>query len=104
MSRLNKISLSLLALLATGLPAFAAEAAHEAVSAKALPLFQVGPLTVTNSMATSWVMGLLLLLVVKIAVKKPQLVPSRGQAVIESMVEILRDLLEPIIGKKAMPA
>ena len=104
MSRLAKFSFCLLSLFASGLPASAAEAAHEAVSAKALPLFHLGPLTITNSMATSWIVGLLLLLAIKITVKKPQLVPSRGQAVIENMVDGLRELLEPIIGKKAMPA
>jgi len=104
MSRATTFSLRILSLLATGLPALAAEAAPEGVAAKALPLFHLGPLTITNSMATSWAIGLLLLLVVKLAVKKPKLVPSRGQAVIENLVEILRDMLEPIIGKKAMPA
>lgn len=85
----------------TTLPAFAAE---EGVSAKALPLFHVGPLPVTNSMVTSWGVSLVLLLLVRLAVRKPRLVPSRGQAVIESAVETLRDLFEPIVGKKAMPA
>jgi F-type H+-transporting ATPase subunit a len=36
--------------------------------------------------------------------KKPTLIPSRGQAVLEDLIQGLRDLLEPIVGKKAMPA
>lgn len=79
-----------------------AVAAEGGVSAKALTLFHIGPLPVTNSMATSWVVSLLLLIVVRLAVKKPQLVPSRGQAVIENMIESLRELLEPIVGHKAI--
>jgi F-type H+-transporting ATPase subunit a len=101
MPRLNKFLMLPLLLAATSAPAFAAE---EGVSSKPLPLFHIGPLPVTNSMMTSWVVSLLLLLGIRLTVKKPQLIPSRGQAVIESMVEILRELFEPIVGKKAMPA
>jgi F-type H+-transporting ATPase subunit a len=100
MSRVTKLAL-LFASLIWGIPVFAAE---PAISNKALPLFHIGPLPITNSMMTSWVVALVLLFVVRLAVKKPKLVPSRGQAVIESIVETLRGLFEPIVGKKAMPA
>ena len=36
-------------------------------------------------------------------VGKPTILPSKGQAVIESLIEALRDLFEPIVGKKAFP-
>ena len=36
--------------------------------------------------------------------RKPQLLPTKAQAVFESLVEALRDLFEPIVGKKAFPA
>ncbi|MEI6860695.1 MAG: F0F1 ATP synthase subunit A [Verrucomicrobiota bacterium] len=104
MSRLVKTSFRLLALLATSLPAFAAEAAHEGVAPKGVPLFEVGGLVITNSMATTWVVALLVLLVFRLAVKKPRLIPSRGQAVVEQLVGTMRDLFAPIVGKKAMPA
>jgi F-type H+-transporting ATPase subunit a len=103
MSWVKKLTL-LASVFATSLPAFAAEAAHEAVSSKALTLFHIGPLPVTNSMLTSWLVSLALLLAIRLAVKKPQLIPSRAQSVIESAVETLRGLFEPIVGKQAMPA
>jgi F-type H+-transporting ATPase subunit a len=101
MFRVPKLAFSCLFTLVTCTPVFAAE---EAVSSKALPLFHLGPISITNSMATSWLMSLLLLLLVRLAVKSPQLIPSRGQAVIESLIETMRGLFEPIVGKKAMPA
>jgi F-type H+-transporting ATPase subunit a len=103
MSRVTKFAV-ILASLSTGVPAFALEQAEPGVSNKALPLFHVGPLPITNSMMTSWLVALALILMVRLVVKKPKLVPSRGQAVIESLVETLRGLFEPIVGKKAMPA
>jgi F-type H+-transporting ATPase subunit a len=99
MSRVKKLAL-IFSVLATSLPALASEGG---VSSKALELFRIGPLPVTNSMMTSWVVSLLLLLVVRLAVRKPQLIPSRGQAVVESLVGTLRELFEPIVGKRAMP-
>jgi F-type H+-transporting ATPase subunit a len=94
------LSLPLL-LAGTGAPAFAAE---EGVSAKAPVLFHVGPLPVSNSMVTSWVVAVALIIAIRFVVRKPKLVPSRGQAVIESLVETMRGLFEPIVGKRVMPA
>jgi F-type H+-transporting ATPase subunit a len=91
----------LASILASGLPAFASESG---VSEKAEPLFQIGPLPFTNSMLTSWSITLILVFFIRWLVGKPQLVPARGQAVVERLIESLRDLFEPIVGKKAMPA
>lgn len=104
MSRLIKIALCLLAFSAGG-TAFAAEEPGVSPSPPVLfHLFNVESLPVTNSMATSWAVSLLVLLLFRLAVKKPQFVPSRGQVVVENVVETLRDLFGPIVGKKAMPA
>ena len=59
---------------------------------------------ITNSMATGWVVSALLIALVLAAVRKPKLLPSKSQAVFESILEALRDLFEPIVGKKAFPA
>jgi len=74
------------------------------VDPKASELFSIFGLPVTNSMVTSWVVSLLILLGVRLLVKRPQLIPSRGQAIIESALEGLRGLYEPIVGKHAFPA
>lgn len=59
---------------------------------------------ITNSMATGWVVSSLLIGLILLAVRKPQLLPSKAQSVFESLLEGLRDLFEPIVGKKAFPA
>jgi F-type H+-transporting ATPase subunit a len=93
--------LLLASILASGTAAFANEGG---VSEKAEPLFRVGPLPLTNSMLTSWGVTLILVFFIRWLVGKPRIVPARGQAVVEGLIEGLRDLFEPIVGKKAMPA
>ncbi len=51
-------------------------------------------------MVTSWVVSLLLIVIVKALVSKPSLVPSRGQLVVESVIGGLRDIVEPIVGRR----
>ncbi len=59
---------------------------------------------ITNSMATGWVVSLLLITVVLWLVGKPKVLPTKSQAVFESLLEALHDLFEPIVGKRAFPA
>lgn len=85
--------------------AVAPSAWAEGVSAKAAPLFDFGGgWVITNSMATGWVISGLIIFGLLWMVGKPQLLPSKGQAVVESLIQGLRDLFEPIVGKKAFPA
>lgn len=100
MSALRKLALPTM-LLATGATAFA----QEGVSQKALEVFRIPglDLPVTNAMITSWVVTLVLLLLGRILVGPPKLVPARGQAVVEGLLQSLREMFEPIVGKKAMP-
>lgn len=60
-------------------------------------------LPVTNTILTTWVISLLLILGVRLLVGKPQLIPGKWQAVFESIIDGLKGLLEPIVGKKAFP-
>jgi F-type H+-transporting ATPase subunit a len=100
MPRVTQLAIVFASLFA-GTPAFAAEGLEPA----AQPLFSVGSLPVTNSMVTSWVVAFVLIVAVRIAVGRPKLVPGRGQAVVESLIEGLRDLTGPIVGPKvAKPA
>jgi F-type H+-transporting ATPase subunit a len=111
MSRVTQFA-TFLALPALALSSFAAESAVETahaaadahaahgVSPVATPLFHVGPLPVTNSMVTSWVIALALVIIIRIAVKRPQLVPTRGQAIVENLVEGVLGLISPIVGSK----
>ena len=92
-----------LASLATALPAFAAE--EEGVSAKAAVLFDLGGgWAITNSMVTGWAVSALIISVILFMVGRPKIIPSKAQAVAESLIEGLRGLFEPIVGKHAFPA
>jgi F-type H+-transporting ATPase subunit a len=97
MSRVTKFAL-IFASLSGGVPAFAAESKGVETSAQAL--FNLGPLPVTNSMVTSWVVALLLIIAIRLAIRRPKLVPTRPQAVVESLVQGILDLTSPIVGNK----
>src|SRR5471032_154513 len=102
MIRVKKASL-LLSALALATPAWAAEE-PAGVEAMAGTLFHVGPLPVTNSMLMTWIVALGLIVLVRLAVGKPQLVPTRGQAIVENLLEYIRDIVGLIIGKRAIAA
>jgi F-type H+-transporting ATPase subunit a len=97
MSRVKKLALFFLVSL-TGVPAFAGESQGVASSAEAL--FKLGPLPVTNSMITSWLVALVLIVAVRLAIRRPKLIPSRAQAMVENLVEGILDLTAPIVGSK----
>jgi len=90
-----------LATFATAVPPSvpAAAAAHHGVPVAPEVVFSVFGLPVTNSMLISWlVAGALVLAARALVGGRPRLVPGRGQAVVESLLEALRDLLAPIVG------
>jgi F-type H+-transporting ATPase subunit a len=97
MSRVSKLALILMSL-STGVRAFAAEGGG--VETAATALFRIGPLPVTNSMVTSWVVALALIVAIRLAIRRPKLIPGRGQAVVENLVQWVLDLTSPIVGPK----
>ena len=98
MSRGTKLA-TLLALLALTSTVFA-----EGVAPSAAKLVDFGGgWAITNSMFTGWMVSALLIALILFLVGKPKILPTKGQAVVESLIEALRDLFEPIVGKKAFP-
>lgn len=96
---------SLLVFLLTGASAFASAAGGEDVSPSAAKLFDLGGgWFITNSMVTGWTFSLLLVTLILWLIGRPSILPSKGQAVVEALIEGLRDLFEPIVGKRAFPA
>jgi F-type H+-transporting ATPase subunit a len=75
-------------------------AAGGGVHLKADSFFEIAGLPITNSMITSWVVSLFIIIAIRILVGSPQLVPNKGQIIVESVVSGLRGMLEPIVGKK----
>jgi F-type H+-transporting ATPase subunit a len=104
MSGLKHLILSSSALVLTTLTASASEGGHAGVATAAEQLFSIGPVPVTNSMVTSWIVAAVLIIAIRLAVGTPKLVPSKGQAVVESLVEGVFDLISPIVGKKVARA
>lgn len=102
MSRVKKLAL-LFTFLAASLPAFASEGGH-GLAQSAEILFHIGPLPVTNSMVTSWIVAAVLVIAIRIAIKRPQLIPTRGQAMVENLVEGILNLTGPIVGSKVAKA
>jgi len=70
------------------------------VSLTAEKAFSIGPLPVTNSMITSWIISLTIILVVRLLVGKTSLIPNKGQLFVESIVGGLRNVIEPIVGRR----
>lgn len=87
-------------LLAPSMLLASSEGAHEGVSPKATELFNLWGLPVTNSILTTWIIALLIIVGVRLAVGTPKLIPGKGQSVVEGLAQGLRDALEPIVGKK----
>ena len=73
-----------------------------AESVKPDVLFEFCSLPVTNSMLTTWVFVILGILFVRFVLLRggPKKVPSTGQLVLESIIDALGGILEPITGKK----
>jgi F-type H+-transporting ATPase subunit a len=71
----------------------------EGVSTTASDLFKLGPITVTNSILTTWLVSAVIIIAVQFLVGTPKLVPNKGQAIVEGLAQGLRDALEPVVGK-----
>lgn len=79
------------------------QAAGDGVSASPYKLNELLGLPITNSIVTTWVISIAFIVLIRLAVGSPKLIPGRGQAVVEALIDGLRGLLEPIVGKKAFP-
>jgi F-type H+-transporting ATPase subunit a len=92
-------------LLAAGFLAGTSPLAAEGVAPGASKLIDFGNgWAITNSMLTGWAVSALLVTFILWLIGKPSVVPSKGQAVVESMIEALRGIFEPIVGKHAFPS
>ena len=82
----------------------ASEEKSEGVSIKPDALFTIPvfghDLPFTNSMAMTWAVSILLVLGIRLSVGKPTIIPGKAQAVVETVISALRDLIEMIVGPK----
>ena len=77
-----------------------AHAAGGGVSLTSDELTKFGIFPITNSMVTSWVVSLFIIFFVKALVGKTSLIPTKGQLIAETIIESIRSVLQPIVGRK----
>lgn len=63
-------------------------------------LFEIGPVAVTNSMLTMFMVMAAILIVFSLVARRATMVPGRGQSVVELIVEFLLTLVEGTAGKR----
>ncbi len=61
-------------------------------------VFRIGPFPITNSMVVLWAAALAVIVLVRLATRRLQAVPDRGQGFLEVVIEKLFGILEPILG------
>jgi len=71
------------------------------VSLAAEPLLENGPYWFTNSLLTTFVVDIILLLLVVFATRNMNLIPSGLQNIVEAILEFIYNLAESITGKAA---
>lgn len=64
------------------------------------PIFQVGPLTVTNSLFTSWLALLIILTIGLIFRARVSVVPKKLQNIIEMVMEKFLDIFDAVTGSR----
>ena len=79
-------------------PAFVL-ANDKGVDPKATDLLNLGGIPVSNSILTTWILAAVIIIAIRVLVRTPKIIPSRGQALVENMASGLREALEPIVGK-----
>jgi F-type H+-transporting ATPase subunit a len=63
-------------------------------------VFHLGPLPVTNTIITSWLTILVLLIITFTVTRKPRLIPSRIQSILEFALEWVYNLCKDVAGNK----
>ncbi|MGN0834643.1 MAG: F0F1 ATP synthase subunit A [Candidatus Spyradosoma sp.] len=81
-----------------------ASAAEKAEPLFEIPLWDGFSLPITNSIVTTWIVALVLIALIRLACGRPKLVPTKGQYAVETVLGMFKEILEPILGKKAFPA
>ncbi len=70
----------------------------------AQPMFHLSQLPITNRMETSWVVAIVLIVIIRLAVRPLKLRPSRGQVMVENLVKEIDALPSPIVGQRVARA
>ena len=73
-----------------------------AANVKGERIFDIGGFPITNSMLTTWIFTFIIIVLFRLLILKgAKLVPGTGQQIIESIIDGLRSIFEPLMGEKA---
>ena len=72
------------------------------ISLKAEPIFHIGSYTVNNSLLLAWLVLAVLAIAGVIYRRKWKLIPGKIQVVVESVIEGVLELMESVLGNKAL--
>jgi F-type H+-transporting ATPase subunit a len=87
----------------TYFPVFAdSSAALEAMSPKPVDLFSIFGFSISNSMIAEAIAVVVVVSVIQVAMRRPQLVPSGLQNFVEWIVELIANFVENLAGRQAM--
>jgi len=97
----RKFTAVLFSWLLAAVPAMASsEAGHESLPPYAVPVFNIGPFVVTNSMIMVWIVAAAMIVVAQLATRNMKLVPGGLQNFVEWLVESVYGFLEGILGPR----
>lgn len=98
LSRGKLVAIALVAVSVFGFIFFRGPTPH--ITIKPETLFHAGPVGITNTMATSWLVVAALIVAVFLATRRWELVPSGVQNVVEAVVEAFYNLVVSVAGEK----
>jgi F0F1-type ATP synthase membrane subunit a len=90
--------IAVLAFLAVGL--FIAQGPQPEIIVPAEKLFAVGPLNVTNTLLTSWIVMVIIIVIAWAATRSMTMIPSGAQNFLEAVISFLVGQVEEIAGEK----
>src|SRR3989344_8973425 len=63
-------------------------------------IFQIGPIPITNSILTTWIVTLILIFIARLATRRITAVPKGLQNIAEFAIETFQELLSSVAGEK----
>ncbi len=91
-------AIAIIGLLAVGL--FIAQGPQPEILVPAETLFKIGPLKVSNTLLTSWVVMVIIIVIAWVATRSMTLIPSGAQNFLEAVISFLVAQVEEIAGEK----
>ena len=70
------------------------------VSLAAEKIFQIGPIPITNSILTTWIVTLILIFIARLATRRITAVPKGLQNIAEFAIETFQELVSSIAQEK----